>query len=117
MSATVAFRVSAGIGFLAVALGAIGGHALSDLLIERDFTATWQTASFYHIVHAIMLCVVAGRAPFVKGAWWAFLIGGLLFSGSLYALCLSNLRMLGALTPFGGVSLLVGWAWLVFSKK
>ena len=117
MSGTTAFRISAGMGFLAVALGAFGAHALKDLLVEREFTSTWQTASFYHLVHAVVLCLVAGRTPFTKGAWWAFLVGMLLFSGSLYAMCLSNVRVLGAITPMGGISLLLGWAWLVCSKK
>ena len=117
MIAPKAFRISAGVGFLAVALGAFGAHGLKDLLVERELTSTWETASLYHLVHAVVLCGVAWRQPFLRGAWWAFLLGVLVFSGSLYTLCLTNLRVLGAITPIGGVSLLVGWAWLALARS
>ena len=103
-------------GFLAVALGAFGAHGLAGLLEQNGRLETWETASFYHLTHAITLCVIGWRAPFVRGAWWCFLIGTLIFSGSLYTLSLTNIGVLGAITPIGGVALLVGWAWLAFSK-
>ena len=117
MSTTTAFRISAAMGFLAVGLGAFGAHGLAGLLEQNSRLETWETASFYHLTHAIMLCVVAWRAPFLKGAWWCFFIGTLIFSGSLYTLSLTNIGVLGAITPVGGLALLVGWAWLAFSKK
>ena len=116
MKSTTAFRISAVLGFVAVALGAFGAHGLRSLLEQHDRLATWETASFYHLTHAIVLCGVAWRSPFLKGAWWCFFIGILIFSGSLYVLCLTNVGVLGAITPIGGVALLVGWGWLVFAK-
>lgn len=117
MTATTAFRISASLGFLAVALGAFGAHALKDLLAQHDRVTTWETASFYHLTHAIVLCGVAWRSPFLNRAWWCFFVGTLIFSGSLYVLCLTNIGVLGAITPIGGVALLLGWGWLVVSKK
>jgi uncharacterized membrane protein YgdD (TMEM256/DUF423 family) len=59
-----------------------------------------------------MMCLVAAREPLAKGPWFSFLIGVIIFSGSLYILSLTNLRWLGAITPLGGVAFLVGWLWL-----
>ncbi len=112
VNARLAFRISAILGFLGVALGAMGAHALEDTLTAHERLDTWETAALYHLIHALILAFIAGRAPFLKGAWWAFFIGILLFSGSLYILSLTNVTMLGAVTPFGGVAFLTGWAWL-----
>lgn len=101
-------------GLLAVALGAFGAHAIQGLLAQNGMTGVWQTATFYHFIHAVMLFVLAGRKPFAAGPWWCFLIGILLFSGSLYLLAATDARWLGAITPLGGVSFLLGWGWLVF---
>ena len=113
MTSKLAFRLSAALGFLAVALGAMGAHALKDLFAENGRGPTWETAAFYHLTHAIVLCGIAWRTPFLKGAWWAFFVGVLIFSGSLYILCLTNITVLGAITPIGGVSLMIGWACLI----
>jgi uncharacterized membrane protein YgdD (TMEM256/DUF423 family) len=59
-----------------------------------------------------MLFVLAFRFPVARGPWWSFFLGILFFSGSLYLLALIQLKWLGAITPFGGVSFLVGWFWL-----
>jgi uncharacterized membrane protein YgdD (TMEM256/DUF423 family) len=59
-----------------------------------------------------MLFVLAQREPVRTGPWWSFFFGITVFSGSLYLLAVTNVRWLGAITPVGGVSLLVGWAWL-----
>src|SRR5262249_5318203 len=96
----------------AVALGAFGAHGLKDVLVRNNTVTIWEKAVFYHFIHAVMLYLLATRAPLHSGPWWSFLIGILLFSGSLYALAFTNLRWLGAVTPFGGVSFLVGWLWL-----
>jgi len=112
MSNAAATRIAAGTGFLAVALGAFGAHGLKHVLAEKGTEAIWQTAVLYHLTHAVVLLLVAGRKPFVAGAWWCFLAGIAIFSGSLYLLAITNAHWLGALTPFGGVSLLAGWAWL-----
>ena len=114
MIATFATRIAAILGFLAVALGAFGAHGLKELLAQNGATSIWEKAVFYHFIHAVMLFVLADRQPFPKVAWWSFFIGILFFSGSLYLLAVMNVRWLGAITPFGGVSFLVGWASLAF---
>lgn len=112
MTKTLFVRVAALFGFLAVALGAFGAHGLEKILAENKTTGIWQTAVFYHFIHTVMLYVVAQREPVRTGPWICFLVGILIFSGSLYVLAVTNLRWLGAITPFGGVSFLIGWMWL-----
>ena len=101
-------------GFLAVALGAFAAHGLKQRLSE-ELLAAFETGARYQMFHALALLAVAllsGRAasPATSVAGWAFTLGILLFSGSLYLLALSGVRWLGAITPLGGVALLVGWA-------
>lgn len=105
-------RISALLGFLAVALGAFGAHGLKSLLEQNGTAANWQTAVFYHFIHAVMLYVLASREPVKRGPWWCFLAGIAVFSGSLYVLALTNLKWLGAITPLGGTAFLAGWLWL-----
>ena len=112
MTASLAFRISAILGLLAVGLGAFGAHGLQEILARHERFETWETASFYHLTHALVLCGIAVRRPFSNGIWWCFFAGVFIFSGSLYVLCLTNLSVLGAITPIGGVALLAGWAWL-----
>jgi len=114
MNVQLAFRLSALMGFLAVALGAFGAHSIKTVLAQNGTTAIWEKAAFYHFIHAVMLFVVAGRKPFQAGSWWCFLIGIVLFSGSLYLLAATNILWLGAVTPVGGLCFLSGWAWLLF---
>src|SRR5664279_3350248 len=106
--------------FAAVALGAFGAHALKGHL-DTDMTAVWQTAVQYHAWHAlallgvgILLQVTPGRAGLGASAW-LFVGGIMLFSGSLYAMALTGVRALGAITPLGGVAFLAGWAVLAWS--
>ncbi len=108
--------VSAG---LSVAAGAFGAHALKARL-GADALAVWETAARYQMAHALALFAVAaaartwsGRLPHAAGA--LFVLGSVLFSGSLYALALSGVRALGAVTPFGGVAFLAGWACLAWA--
>jgi uncharacterized membrane protein YgdD (TMEM256/DUF423 family) len=108
-------RIAAAMGFLAVALGAFGAHGLKPVLEQNGTASVWETAVFYHFIHTVMLLVVAGRKPLVAGAWWSFLVGIAIFSGSLYLLAVTNLKWLGAITPLGGASFLIGWAWLAWS--
>jgi len=108
-------RIAAGAGLLAVALGAFGAHGLRDILVQNGTTAIWEKAVFYHFIHTVMLFVVAERKPFAAGAWWSFLAGIVIFSGSLYLLAVTNVKWLGAVTPIGGASFLVGWGWLFWS--
>ena len=116
MNAIFASRIAAALGFLAVALGAFGAHGLKDLLVQNGTAAIWEKAVFYHLIHAVMLFVLASRQPFPKLAWWSFLAGIVVFSGSLYLLAVTNLRWLGAVTPVGGLGLLAGWAFLICRK-
>lgn len=114
MNSRIATRVAATLGFLAVALGAFGAHGLKKVLVQNQTADIWQTAAFYHFIHALMLFVLADRKPFPAVAWWSFLAGIVLFCGSLYVLAATNVHWLGAVTPIGGVSFLFGWGWLAF---
>ena len=103
------FRIAAIMGFLGVALGAFGAHALNELLARNGLTGVWEKAVLYHLVHAVVMLVAASR-PAVPGiVWTLFFVGVLIFSGSLYVLAVTNLRWLGAITPLGGLCLLAGW--------
>jgi uncharacterized membrane protein YgdD (TMEM256/DUF423 family) len=105
--------------FLAVALGAFAAHGLRAS-VAPDLLAAFETGARYQLVHAVALVALglgADRLPAgdVRAVGALFLAGMLLFSGSLYALALTGVRMLGAITPLGGVSFLLGWAWLAFA--
>ncbi len=100
-------------GFIAVAAGAFGAHLLKDRL-SAALLATFETGSRYHLVHSLALLIVALAAAKVPHwtvylSGWSFLVGILLFSGSLYVLAITGIRWLGAITPIGGLALLVGW--------
>lgn len=100
--------------FLAVALGAFGAHGLEGKL-EPKYMANWQTAVNYQMFHAIGLLaigILTGKLPangLISASGWFVLSGIILFSGSLYMLSLTKVSILGAITPFGGVSFLIGW--------
>lgn len=113
MNAQMAVRIAAGLNFLAVALGAFGAHGLSSTLAKHGTAAIWEKAVLYHFIHALALFVLARGREFQRGPWFCFLLGILIFSGSLYLLAASGVRWLGAITPLGGVSFLAGWTWLV----
>jgi uncharacterized membrane protein YgdD (TMEM256/DUF423 family) len=103
-------------GFLSVVLGAFAAHGLETRLPPADL-ATFEVGVRYQMYHALALLAVAlvlARWPGSLGAaaGWSFLIGTVLFSGSLYLLVLTGPRALGAVTPFGGVAFLLGWAFL-----
>lgn len=100
---------------LAVALGAFGAHALSGLLVRNGTQEIWQTAVFYHFIHALILAALGMRQRLLTGPWTCFLAGIVVFSGSLYLLALTNHRWLGAITPFGGASFIAGWVWLAIA--
>jgi len=115
MTARLALAMGALLALAAVALGAFGAHALRGRL-EPDMATAWQTAVQYHGWHALAL-VAAGLlllhrpdAGAVGIAAWLFAAGIALFSGSLYLLALTGTRGLGAVTPFGGLAFLAGWA-------
>ena len=99
--------------FVAVGAGAFGAHALRDVL-SPERLATFETGVRYQMYHALALLVVgwlAAQTPsrLLRTAGWLFVVGMILFSGSLYALSLSGVRALGAITPFGGLAFLAGW--------
>ena len=108
-------------GFLAVALGAFGAHALKPALLDLGTLDTWQTGGHYHLVHSVAgLALVAwaqgqpayaARLARVAILW---LVGCLLFSGSLYGLALGGPRWLGPVTPLGGIAFLAGWGLLAW---
>jgi uncharacterized membrane protein YgdD (TMEM256/DUF423 family) len=103
---------------LAVAAGAFAAHGLRDRLDARALEV-FETGARYHMYHALALIaagVVASSA--VRGAQiagWIFQIGIVLFSGSLYALALTGVKGLGAITPLGGLAFLAGWLWLAWA--
>jgi uncharacterized membrane protein YgdD (TMEM256/DUF423 family) len=106
-------------GFLAVALGAFGAHALKQRL-SSEMLSVWRTGVEYHFYHALallLLGLIARQTPSVvlNASGACFSLGVLLFSGSLYALALSEVRLLGAITPFGGLLFLAGWALLGYA--
>ncbi len=117
MNPRLALLFAASFLFAAVALGAFGAHALKAELAPESM-ATYQTAVQYHFWHALGLLgigtLLAQRpdSPMLRAAAWLLVAGILLFSGSLYALALTGVRGLGAVTPFGGVAFLGGWACL-----
>src|SRR5215475_7242320 len=117
MNSSRALRIAAFMGALAVALGAFGAHSLRGLLEQNGRTAVWEKAVFYHFIHAVMLFVLAMRNPLPRVPWYCFLMGILIFSGSLYALAVTNIAKLGAITPIGGVSFIVGWLWLAICPR
>ncbi|WP_062200243.1 DUF423 domain-containing protein [Massilibacterium senegalense] len=109
-------------GFLAVALGAFGAHGLSGKVSEHMLD-NWNTAVQYQMFHAGALFVAAfvstkmNDERKIRSAAWAFLIGILLFSGSLYVMAPTGITKLGMITPVGGVSFLVGWVLLARAVK
>jgi len=108
--------LGAALAGLAVAAGAFGAHALRARLAPGDLLV-FETAARYQMYHGLALIAagwVAERwpGPLAPAAGWCFLLGVVLFSGSLYALALSGLRGLGAVTPIGGVAFLAGWGCL-----
>lgn len=117
-SARVCLLLGGAYGFLAVALGAFGAHALKERL-SADMLTVWRTAVEYHFYHALALLLVgillrATPSTSLSASGGCFAVGILLFSGSLYALALSGARVLGAVTPLGGLFFLAGWACLFY---
>ena len=103
-------------GFIAVAAGAFGDHGLRGR-ISDDMLRIWNVAAHYQLTHSILIAAIAlvgdGPPPRLRIACLsAFTIGILIFSGSLYALALTETKALGAITPVGGVALLTGWVLL-----
>ena len=105
--------------FIAVAAGAFGAHGLKQIL-DADMLAIWHTAVTYQMVHALGMFIVALMIPrfgpaLLGWAGSAMFIGIVIFSGSLYALALSGIRILGAITPIGGLAFLAAWVLLAYA--
>jgi len=103
--------------FISVAAGAFGAHGLKQRL-SSDLLAAFETGARYQMYHALGLLAVAfalGQGRSASTAGWAMLAGIVLFSGSLYALALTGIRPVGAITPLGGLCFLAGWAMFVWS--
>ena len=117
MNRIALLRVAAGFCFVAVALGAFGAHALKATLQTSGMLDAWNKAVLYHLVHAVALVALALYGAGNRATYFLLAAGILLFSGSLYTMALTNVRWLGAITPFGGLCFLAGWAWLVIAPK
>jgi uncharacterized membrane protein YgdD (TMEM256/DUF423 family) len=113
--------IAALLGGLAVAAGAFASHALKDKLTERSLEI-FELATRYQMYHALALLLVAlllSRAetmqPLLAASGSAMIVGVLLFCGSLYALSFTGIKVLGAVTPLGGVAFLAGWVCLAIA--
>jgi uncharacterized membrane protein YgdD (TMEM256/DUF423 family) len=107
-------------GLLAVGIGAFGAHGLRGRLTP-DMLAVFETGVRYHMYHALAILLVAALVGRMDGgrllpaAGWCFAAGIAIFSGSLYALALTGVTVLGAITPIGGLAFLAGWACLIIA--
>lgn len=116
------FFLTAGalLGGAAVAAGAFGAHGLKAFLEAHGQADNWETAARYALFHALAT-VAAGTlatvrpAPGLTAAGWCFLVGTAIFSGCLFALAISGVKLLGAVVPVGGVLLIVGWCLLAYA--
>ena len=114
------FMLASIFGGLGVAIGAFGAHALESR-VSADLLETFETGVRYHFYHALALVAVVvainrwpeSTLPVIAG--WCFVAGIIIFSGSLYTLSLTGIRILGAITPIGGVAFIAGWVCLVLA--
>lgn len=121
MQARTTLTMASVSGFLAVALGAFGAHGLKPLL-SADWLQVYQTGVQYHLLHTVVLLAL-GIWQLVQPQRWLnraaimLLLGIVLFSGSLYLLAVTGIRILGVITPLGGVSWLAAWLMLVLAAR
>ncbi len=116
--------VGAVMGAFGVAAGAFAAHGLKSRLTP-DLLAVFETGAHYQLVHALALLAVGlvmtrFSHPAISASGWFFIVGIVIFSGSLYVLALTGFRWLGAITPVGGLAIIAGWltlAWGVFSSQ
>ena len=111
--------IASTMSLLGVALGAFAAHLLKDKLSSEMF-AIFEVGVRYHMYHALALFAVAWLMVQYPEQWmsvsaWLFVAGICIFSGSLYALSMTGMRWLGAITPLGGICFLAGWAWMAWS--
>lgn len=116
-------QLAAILGMLAVGIGAFGAHGLERILEANGRTDTFETAVKYHFYHALAILSLAiwlhvqPQHVFLKSVIVLFFLGILVFSGSLYALSLTGINWLGAITPIGGIAFIAGWFWLFWSAR
>ena len=113
-------NVAAGLMFLAVVLGAFGSHALKGQISDH-YLEVYKTGVLYHMIHALGLFALLWLStmsadPRLGLAKYFMLAGIILFSGSLYILSITGIKWLGAVTPLGGVSFLIAWGLVIFSR-
>lgn len=107
--------IGAMLGALGILAGAFGAHALKATLAERGMITAWETAVLFHLLHAVIITALGwtvGPVPWLSRTGTtaaAWILGTVLFSGSLYFLALGGPRLLGPVTPIGGLLLLAGW--------
>ena len=106
-------KYGAAFGFVAVAMGAFGAHALQDILTEQ-YASVYNTASKYALVHAVLLIALSlcPEIPVPRAIFIALVLGIAIFSGTLWGLAIFQIKWLGAITPIGGLCLLFAWAHL-----
>ncbi|GGG14217.1 MULTISPECIES: DUF423 domain-containing protein [Pontibacter] len=112
--------IASALGALSVMIGAFGAHALAPMLRATNRVETFETAVKYQMYHTLALLAVGlllfkVEHPALQIAAWAFLIGIIIFSGSLYTLILTGVTWMGAITPIGGTAMIVGWAALFYA--
>jgi uncharacterized membrane protein YgdD (TMEM256/DUF423 family) len=119
---TTIIQTAAIFGAIAVGIGAFGAHGLKSMLETSGRLETFETAVKYHFYHSFALFGL-GILALVKPNWkklnlsfWGFTLGILIFSGSLYVLCLTGITWLGAITPLGGVAFILGWLGLFWGS-
>jgi uncharacterized membrane protein YgdD (TMEM256/DUF423 family) len=120
MNSRITLAVAAAFGMLAVVLGAFGAHSLEDMLIATKRLDVYKTAVAYQFYHVFALLatgilMISGIDKKLGYAAWCFVIGIILFSGSLYLICILDIRSIGIITQIGGVFFVAGWLMLLFS--
>lgn len=124
MSPNRLYLIAGLLGVTGVILGALGAHAFNPWLQQRQAVGLWQTAVLYHLIHTVALLALAGGRntpgrlpPLLVAAAFCWIGGVILFSGSLYGLALGAPRILGPITPAGGLALLAGWVLVMLSGR
>ncbi|TRX49841.1 DUF423 domain-containing protein [Fulvivirga sp. M361] len=115
-------KIAAVLGTMAVGIGAFGAHGLEEILVTNGRVGTFQTAVNYHFYHVLALLAVGILANYKPSKLLSycsllFTLGIVIFSGSLYILSLTNITLLGAITPLGGVCFIAGWILLFWAMK
>jgi len=122
MKPQMILKLASIIGCLAVVFGAFGAHSFESILLENNRVDTFETAVQYHFYHVIILVLISiliqkNKSIYLVRSAYLLIVGILLFSGSLYVLALTNITILGAITPIGGLCFIAGWTCLFYSAK